>query len=108
MLSNYVYPTQLLLTYKPKSLTDFERFHQAHPDIYKLFKQFAFEKIVMGFKHYSADAVLHAVRWHCDVSTTNQAPKINNNYTAFYARMFHKDFPEYDGFFETRKSKADL
>lgn len=91
-----------------KSAVDFREFHACHPDIYDLFKRLTFDKIELGFAHYSADAVLHAVRWHYDTSTNGDAPKINNNYTAFYARMFHKDFPQYDGFFKTRKSKADL
>lgn len=108
MLCTYNYPTQLLLEYKSKLLIDFERFHTAHPDVYKLFKLLTLEKIALGFKHYSADAVLHVVRWHCDTSSNGKAPKINNNYTAFYARLFHKDFPEHDGFFETRKSRADV
>ena len=90
-----------------QNITNFESFHATHPDIYDLFRRLAFEKIALGFKHYSADAVLHVVRWHFTTSTSNGAPKINNNYTAHYARLFHKDFPEYDGFFLTRKSKAD-
>ena len=105
---NFTSENQKIKSECSKSAVNFTQFHTSHPDIYTLFKRLTFDKIAIGFTHYSADAVLHAVRWHYDTSTAGLAPKINNNYTAFYARKFHKDFPQYDGFFKTRKSEADL
>jgi hypothetical protein len=80
----------------------FKAFHEANPKVWELFKKFAFELIDKKFKHYSADAVCHQVRWHTAVVTSDRDFKLNNNFTSRYARLFHKEFPRYDGFFITR------
>ena len=33
--------------------------------------------------------------------------KVNNNYKAFYSRLFMVEHPQYEDFFRTRKSNAD-
>jgi len=46
-----------------------EQFHQfdsAHPDVWNLFFQFAWEKIDLGYQHYGAKAVMERVRWESD------------------------------------------
>lgn len=85
----------------------FEEFHWGNPSVYKLFKKFAFEVIRKGHQQYSADAIMHRVRWETNVVTSDDEFKVNNNHVAFYARMFMRDFPEYKGFFRLRKSEAD-
>ena len=85
----------------------FAAFDAAHGDIWLLFKQFTFDLIRAGKKHGSSDAVLHRIRWNYETSTTGDTPKINNNLSAAYARKFHREFPEYDGFFALRKSAYD-
>lgn len=88
--------------------------HAEHPRIYGLFKQFTFELISDGFENYSADAVMHRVRWETKATcqpkpgqrlNPDEPYKINNNYVAHYARMFMAEFPRYDGFFRTRSHK---
>ena len=89
---------------------DFEVFHRDNPRVYEMFKQFTFRAINRGFKHLSADMVLHRIRWETYIETVDPDPggfKINNNYSAFYGRLFMREFPQYDGFFRTRESVAD-
>lgn len=76
----------------------------SNPEIYELFKQFTFE----AAKHtnrYSAGAILHRIRWETTVSEDYEQFKIDHNWASHYARKFMKDYPEYDGFFQTCKRK---
>lgn len=93
---------------KEKIGRQFREFCAANPEVYELFKQFTFQAIQRGRARYSADAVFHRIRWHVDIETRSADDfKLNDHYTACYARKFMRDFPEHDGFFETRKSAAD-
>lgn len=84
----------------------FVDFHQANLGVWSLFRQYTFELIRAGRRHYSARAVLHRIRWHADIeTTTGDGFKINNNHSAYYARMFMEFYPEHDGFFHVREVK---
>lgn len=85
----------------------FVTFHAAHPEVWDLFERFTFEAIRIGYKHHSSDAVLHRVRWETGVVQGGKPFKINNNWTPYYARLFHRSYPLHAGFFRNRKSKAD-
>jgi len=80
----------------------------ANPQIWELFQRFTFHMIRRGFSHYSARAVIHRVRWETATPLEDGTQfKINNNWSPFYARKFHKTYPEHDGFFRNRASRAD-
>jgi len=79
----------------------FKNLHATHPEIYDIFEKFTFDLIGLKFKRYSADAVMHRVRWETEVSSGGNF-KINNNFVAFYARLFMQNNPQHAGFFETR------
>ena len=85
-----------------------ERYNAEHPEIWKLFVRFTFDRIRRGHKHYSVNAVFERIRWHVDgVGGNNQATfKLNNNYRAFYARRFMKMYPKHEGFFRTREQTS--
>jgi hypothetical protein len=86
---------------------DFAEFHALNPHVYGLFNRFTREVISAGFEHYSADAVMHRVRWHTAIETRDpEGFKVNNNWVAFYSRLWMRDHPEHEGFFETRIQKA--
>lgn len=90
--------------FQPSKLEQgFSDFHTENPQVYELFKRFTFEVIRRGHQHYSADAVIHRIRWETGIKTTGDERKINNNHVARYARMFMEEHPEYRGFFRTRK-----
>ena len=77
-------------------------FHTQNPHVYELFKQFTFQVIDAGFENYSVNAIFERIRWHTDIETRGSSFKLNNNHRAYYARLFHHDHPEHDGFFRTR------
>ena len=79
----------------------FSIYHSKNPHVYELFKKFAFAAAAEK-KQYSADAVLHRMRWYTDIETRGDIFKINNNYAAYYGRLFMADFPQHEGFFRTR------
>jgi hypothetical protein len=81
-----------------------KRFDSEHPEMWKLFIRFTFDRIRRGHKHYSVNAIFERIRWEVDsVGGKDQATfKLNNNYRAIYSRRFHQEHPEYDGFFRTR------
>ena len=80
------------------------RFHEENPEVYTLFKKFSFELISVGFQNYSSKSVFERIRWHTDVQTRNTKFKLNNNYTAYYARLFNVDHPQHNTFFRTRQT----
>jgi hypothetical protein len=86
----------------------FRAFHRANPRVYELFVRFTQRAIQRGHRNLSADMILHRVRWETAIETHGADEfKINNNFSAFYARMFMRDYPRHDGFFRTRASAAD-
>ena len=78
------------------------RFVKLNPDVWQLFLRFTFELIGAGREHYSSDAVLHRIRWYTAVETSGDEFKVNNNFSAVFARWFHDAYPERAGFFRTR------
>jgi hypothetical protein len=76
---------------------DFLIHHQKNPTHYELFDQFTRDRIDRGFDHYGSDAILNQIRWHTDQPNPAEGDefKINNNWSAFYARMWMLDNPYY-------------
>lgn len=70
------------------------------------FERLALELIGLGFDRYSADAILHRVRWHWQVEKGDRGFKCNNNWTPALARWFAKRNPTLKEFFSTREAKA--
>lgn len=86
----------------------FDDFHRDNPHVYELFRQYAFEVIQAGRTRYSADAIFHRIRWHMNIETRSDEDfKLNDHFTALYARLFRQDHPEHAGLFETRRSQVD-
>lgn len=101
---------------KPRlQLSLFERAHQAafeawlrdNPRMWDLFVGFTQRVIAAGFRHYSADAICHRIRWHVDVEVIDPGGwKINNNHVAYLARRFEKFYPQHAGFFRLRERRT--
>ena len=89
-------------------LREVKDFHKRNPQVWKLFEQFTFDRIDKGFRHYSADAIMHRVRWETEAGgIPGQEPfKINNNYVSCYARRFMMRNQLYKGFFRTRTQSS--
>lgn len=91
------------LTRAEQILKAFEVFHSAHPEVWFLFKKFALQAISTGRAHYSSNAIFERIRWHVEIENRGDEVKLNNNFRAYYARLFHLAYPNYDGFFRNRK-----
>ena len=89
------------------SITKYAKFlayHKAHKFIWLAFKDLANELIADGEQHYSADALLHVVRFQCRrEKKQGEEFKVNNNFSCGYARAFERKYPQHKGFFETRE-----
>jgi hypothetical protein len=96
------------MTRTPTDERRFAEFDSAFPEVWELFKQFTFECIAEQLSRYSADAVLHRIRWETKSAIDDGSRfKINNNYSAMYSRKFREMYPEYAGFFRTRVARVD-
>ncbi len=79
----------------------FKAFHIDNPEVWRLFNLFANE-IRARQDFYSAHAVLHRVRWEIDF-TTGDIVKVNNDFSAYYSRMYLATHPQAEGFFKLRR-----
>lgn len=99
----------------PEQERKFAEFDAANPAVWRLFVRFTFELIGRGFEHHGARDVLHRIRWETAVAEdtygegdgVTKGHKINNIWSPWYARKFHRTYPQFDGFFRLRKAKAD-
>jgi len=94
---------------RPNHSQQWYAYHRAHPSVFSEFCTLA-EKMRVGGRreHYSVEILINVLRWHRDFNAgPDQDFKINNNYKAYYARMYqwYYDCP---GFFRNRASDADL
>ena len=84
----------------------FREFHRKNPHVYELIKSYVKEAMVAGYKNYSIKAIFERIRWHEEIETGGNQFKLNNAFHAYYARLFHKENPEFDGFFRTAKIRC--
>jgi hypothetical protein len=92
--------------FRPTLAERFGKYDKEHPDIWDLFCTFTKDAIRAGHKSFSARSIVERIRWETSVQWRGEF-KINNSFAAFYARKFHKQNPQHDGFFSTRESVAD-
>lgn len=90
-----------------KLLLDFADYHMKNPYVYNRFTELANELKLSGKKKYSAWAIIQRIRWDYDLRTeeSGESFRINNNYTALYARLLIKSNPDFKGFFILKRMK---
>jgi hypothetical protein len=86
-------------------LNKFNDWHRDNPQVYELFKQFAFEAIIRGHKRLSAWLVVGRIRWETSIITHGDDYKVSNDFIALYARKFMADYPQHECFFATKEMK---
>lgn len=93
---------------KPNNVVEarFWKFHQENPKVYNLFNKFALEAAQANRGRFGAAAIFERMRWFANIETRGEAYKINDNYAAYYGRLWMRNHPEYDGLFSTRTLKA--
>lgn len=85
----------------------FLEYHNRNPEVYALFKEYAFTFLRSGQEKIGARVLIDLIRWG-HVVNRERPPceyKIPNHHIAHYARLFIKDHPEHEDFFETRELK---
>tara|TARA_B000000557_G_C20785505_1_gene448453 strand:- start:1124 stop:1531 length:408 start_codon:yes stop_codon:yes gene_type:complete len=84
---------------------NFSKFHRNNLKVFHLIVQYADESAKKR-NRYSIEDILSIIRWHRDEDTVGDIFKLNNNYKAYYGRMYmqYRNKPD---FFETRNSLAD-
>lgn len=81
----------------------FDRFHNQNPHVYGLIVELSSRMKKSGVKKFGMKGVFEYLRWQYTMQTQGDQFKLNNVFTALYARKIMDEFPELRGFFETRK-----
>ncbi len=85
----------------------FQAFHRANPQVYRAMRRMALDLKRRGFRRYSSDALMHALRWHAAIQLgPTDVYKFNDHFTSRFARLLMSDEPELAGFFETRRLRS--
>lgn len=87
----------------------FAEFHRANPHVYETLERLAFKLRNRGIERWGIKALWEVCRYELALGTNAHVAtfKLNNNYTAHYARLLMENNPEdLDGFFETRERRS--
>ena len=98
---------QLSFQYSRNLREKFEEYHKRNPEVYEKFRRYTITAIQSGYKHFGAQMIIEHIRWRTAVVQKDLDFKINNDYAAFYTRMFIIEYPSYADYFRTRTSVAD-
>jgi hypothetical protein len=100
---------QLIDVYKaPVIMADiFLTYHRKFPEIWNHFERLSLKVWETGRRKYGAQTIVHNIRWHVEIEERGEDFKINNEFIAYYARVFLMKYPEAAeiGFFELRELK---
>ena len=87
-----------------KFLDNFQKFHKRNPHIFYAVVNYTDAQRKVR-KHYSIENIIGTVRYYTDLNGEGDPFKINNNYKAYYSRMYMQ-YRNCPGFFELRNSLA--
>lgn len=89
---------------RPETIDDrFTEFDRRNPHVYQALRALSLDTRRVGVKRWSVDAAMHIVRWRYRLQTQGDEYRINNSFSALYARLLMEREPELAGFFELRK-----
>ena len=91
-----------------KLVKNFELFHNENPKIYSIAEEIAVGLKGMGFERSSMKFIFERMRWRYAIQTRGDSYKLNNNYTAFYARVLMRVNPILNGFFSLRNQRSSM
>lgn len=104
-------PVQTVAPDYPEGLSLSEKFklyHERNPMVYVGLKRLAIQLKRRGRSHYGIKGLFEVLRWeHARLSADSEPLKLNNIFTASYARLLMKQEPELQGFFRLRVSAAE-
>lgn len=86
----------------------FDEFHADNPRVYAVLVRLAREWVnSTGRRKLGIKTLYERARWEIALATSDADFKLNNNFTAFYARLIMAQEPDLDGLFDLRTSEAD-
>ena len=87
----------------------FLEFHAKHPEVYAALSRFAHQwrdrkgpDARLGIK-----MVIERVRWELALGARDETPRLNNNHSAFYARLLMAQEPALEGMFMLKKQRYE-
>jgi len=84
----------------------FQAFHEANPDVYTLLVELARDVKRRGKASYGMKAIFERARWHRNIERGDRDFKLNNIYSAHYARLIEAQEPDLAGFFAKRALRS--
>lgn len=90
----------------PMTAQKFMIYHMGNPDVWRHFEDCALALINNGIKHFGAKAIAEHIRYEKTLQRGADGFRLNNNYPAYYARIFQIKHPAHADFFETREVKG--
>ena len=83
----------------------FRKFDRENPEIYRLFVKYAYYMLQKkGMNKISSKLIINRIRWEIYVETMTGDPyRINDAFTAHYARKFINEYPHLEKHFELRR-----
>lgn len=100
--------TQTLSLFDKTLEARFMEFHGRNPKIYNTLVSLAREAKNAGKTRIGIKSLWETMRWHLWVATDHAVdePKLNNNYTAYYARLIAAQEHDLRDIFEIRRLRA--
>lgn len=91
----------------PRTIQErFEVYHRQNPQVFDLFKRFAYEAKAAGRERFGGKAIWERLRWHCSIEKGGDDPRLNNVYVSRYVRLLCEECPDLADLFEQRVLKS--
>jgi len=84
----------------------FEQFHATNPHVARALEALAAQWLAYHQK-VGVKALVEVLRWEYGIRTRGDVMKLNNSFTAYYARLLIDRHPEWVDAIDTRQSQAD-
>jgi hypothetical protein len=81
---------------------EFDVWHKDNPMIWAYFQRFSLEAVAKNCKKISHWLIINRIRWEVYVLTTGEDFKIDNNFIAFYARLWIEKYPQHKDLFNIK------
>ena len=86
----------------------FEEFHVEHPEVFRMFSEFASQLLAAGHRRGSAEQIIQRIRWQTSMNPGRDGGfKINDHFRRRYAWMLAAADPRFGEFFEFRTLKGE-
>ena len=103
--------TQLTFPVKAQSQLEekFLEFHAKHPEVYAALSRFSHQwRDRKGpYARLGIKMVIERVRWELALGARDESPRLNNNHSAFYARVLMAQEPALEGMFFLKKQRYE-